>query len=116
MNTSYSIASVFIFPLLAGLLSCGGENKNTAGTADAAKDYPVITIEPRATTLSSDYPATIEGRQNIEIRPKIDGYIDKIYVDEGATVKRGQVLFKIFAPQYEQDVRTAQANIKIAEA
>ncbi|HRN56882.1 MAG TPA: efflux RND transporter periplasmic adaptor subunit [Agriterribacter sp.] len=116
MNTSYSIAPVFVFPLLAGLLSCGGGNKSAANAGDAAKDYPVIAIEPRATILSSDYPATIEGRQNIEIRPKIDGYIDKIYVDEGAAVKRGQVLFKIFAPQYEQDVRTAQANIKIAEA
>ncbi|HRO47512.1 efflux RND transporter periplasmic adaptor subunit [Agriterribacter sp.] len=116
MNTNYSIASVFIFPLLAGLLSCGGANKKAAGAADAVKDYPVITVEPRATTLSSDYPATIEGQQNIEIRPKIDGYIDKIYVDEGTPVKRGQMLFKIFAPQYEQEVRTAQANIKIAEA
>lgn len=116
MNTNFSIASAFIFPLLAGLLSCGGENKRAAGAADAVKDYPVLTIKPRTTTLSTEYPATIEGQQNIEIRPKIDGYIDKIYVDEGASVKRGQALFKIFAPQYEQEVRTAQANIKIAEA
>ena len=80
------------------------------------KDYPVITITPRKTTLNSEYPATIQGQQNIEIRPKIDGYVDKMYVDEGATVKKGQLLFKISAPQYEQDLRTAEANIKIAKA
>ena len=116
MSTNCRIVLVFICLLLTGLLSCGGENKKAAGNADAVKDYPVITIEPRATTLNSDYPATIEGQQNIEIRPKIDGYIDKIYVDEGATVRKGQRLFQILAPQYEQEVRTALANIKIAEA
>lgn len=39
-----------------------------------------------------------------------------MYVDEGATVKKGQLLFRISAPQYEQNVNTAQANIKIAVA
>ena len=66
--------------------------------------------------MFTDYPATIQGQQNIEIRPKIDGYIETIYVDEGATVKKGQLLFRINAPQYEQEVRTAQADIKIAQA
>src|SRR4030095_11229676 len=58
----------------------------------------------------------IQGQQNIEIRSKIDGYIENIYVDEGATVKKGQLLFRISAPQYEQEVRTALANVKIAQA
>ena len=81
-----------------------------------ATEYPVLTILPRQTTLFTDFPATIQGQQNIEIRPKIDGYIETIYVDEGATVKKGQPLFHISAPQYEQEVRTAQADIKIAQA
>jgi membrane fusion protein (multidrug efflux system) len=66
--------------------------------------------------LFRDYPATVQGQQNIEIRPKIDGYIERIYVDEGCTVRKGQVLFFISAPQFQQEVRTAQANIKIAQA
>lgn len=101
----------FVIILLA---SCG--DKKSTGTAEAAKDYPVLTIVPRTSTLSTQYPATIEGQQNIEIRPKIDGYIENIFVDEGAQVKKGQKLFQILAPQYEQEVRTAEANIKIAEA
>jgi membrane fusion protein (multidrug efflux system) len=105
-------------------ISCGGSKDPKAGGpsapgaagANEVKDYPVITITARATTLNTDYPATIQGQQNIEIRPKIDGYIETMYVDEGATVKKGQRLFKISAPQYEQEVRTAVANIKIAQA
>jgi membrane fusion protein (multidrug efflux system) len=75
-----------------------------------------LTVAPRPTTLYFDFPATIQGQQNIEIRPKVDGYMDLIYVDEGATVKKGQPLFRISAPQYEQEVRTARADILIAEA
>lgn len=84
--------------------------------ANQVKDYKVLTLQPRSATLNTDYPASMQGQQNIEIRPRIDGYIEKIYVDEGAVVKIGQPLFRINAPQYEQDVRTAQASIKSAEA
>jgi membrane fusion protein (multidrug efflux system) len=97
--------------------ACGNKDKAPANAmADAVKDYPVLTISPQTTTLFTDYPATIQGQQNVEIRPKIDGYIERIYVDEGATVRQGQLLFRISAPQYEQEVRTARANIQIAQA
>ena len=101
-------------------VSCGKKETKTAGgpgaQANVIKDYPVLSIIPQSTTLFDDYPATVQGQQNIEIRPKIDGYIEKIYVDEGATVKKGQPLFYIRAPQYEQEVRTARAAINIAQA
>lgn len=110
----------YLFFTILSLSSCGGNDKQAAGPGGAqagvAKDYPVVTIAPRSTTLYSEFPATIEGQQNVEIRPKIEGYIENIFVDEGATVRKGQRLFQISAPQYEQEVRTAQANIKIAQA
>ena len=112
-----------LFLLLFTLISCGSDEKagpaggpGAAAGASEVKDFPVITLTPRSTTLFSDYPSTIQGQQNIEIRPKIDGYIERIYVDEGSTVVKGQPLFQISAPQFEQEVRTAQANIKIAQA
>ena len=115
---------VFLLSPALLILSCNSKNDSKAGAAggqngpaaNEIKDYPVITVTSRTTTLNSDYPATVQGQQNIEIRPKIDGYIQNIYVDEGATVKKGQPLFRISAPQYEQEVRTANANIKIAQA
>ncbi|HUH18190.1 efflux RND transporter periplasmic adaptor subunit [Albibacterium sp.] len=108
--------SAFIIPALLLLSSCG-ENKGTDNAAgNQVMDFPVITIQPQSITLNSRYPATIEGEQNIEIRPKVDGFIEKIYVDEGATVRKGQPLFLINAPQYEQGVRSARATIQIAEA
>ncbi|RYG17723.1 MAG: efflux RND transporter periplasmic adaptor subunit [Chitinophagaceae bacterium] len=101
------------------LASCGGKDEKAAQAAIAASEpqpYPVFEVNTQATTLNSDYPATIEGIQNVDIRPKVDGFIEKIYVDEGSVVRKGQLLFAISAPQYEQLVRTANAAISSAEA
>ncbi|WP_090997749.1 efflux RND transporter periplasmic adaptor subunit [Pedobacter insulae] len=103
----------------AMLASCGGKDDKAAQAAAAAstpQPYPVFEVNPQSTTLDSDYPATIEGIENVDIRPKVDGFIERIYVDEGALVKKGQLLFTINAPQYEQQVRTASAAISSAEA
>lgn len=104
---------------LAGILlsSCGNNPGNDQQWgAGGAQPFPVITVTVANTVLNEDYPAVLEGQQNVEIRPKVDGFIEKIYIDEGATVTAGQLLFKIHAPQYEQEVRTAEAAIKSAEA
>jgi membrane fusion protein (multidrug efflux system) len=126
-NSSCKKSTFSLLPNTAGLVialsftavisSCGNSNKQAAAGAPAqVLDYKVMELQPRQATLNVDYPASVQGQQNIEIRPKIDGYVEKIYVDEGAIVTKGQLLFKINAPQYEQDVRTAEAGIKTAEA
>jgi membrane fusion protein (multidrug efflux system) len=105
-------ASVFLL-----IASCKNKSdKNSMTAADQPKDYTVLELSPRHVVLNTDFPASIQGQQNIEIRPKIDGYVEKIYVDEGSIVRKGQLLFTISAPQYEEDVRTAEAGILTAQA
>ncbi|HEY4108059.1 efflux RND transporter periplasmic adaptor subunit [Puia sp.] len=89
---------------------------NGQSQAPVAQAYPVFKATAHNTILRTEYPATLQGQQNIEIRPKIDGYIEHIYIDEGATVKKGQLLFRISAPQYEQEVKNSLAAINSAEA
>ncbi|MFA4871255.1 MAG: efflux RND transporter periplasmic adaptor subunit [Pedobacter sp.] len=107
-----------LLPALLIIASCGNSDQKKAGGPPPAQvqSYPVVVLKAQSTSLETDYPATLEGIQNIDIRPKVDGFIEKIYVDEGASVKKGQALFKINAPQYEQQVRTANAAISSAEA
>lgn len=97
------------------LFSCqgGGDKK---GKEDSPRDYPVLTLAPRPALTYRDFPATIQGQQVVEIRPMVDGYLEAICVPEGATVSKGQLLFRISNPQYEQQVITAKAAIKIAVA
>jgi len=117
--------TVALFVALSSVVACNSKKKASAGGPGdggkgdgpaSIKDYSVLTVRPDTVTLFQDYPATIQGQQNVEIRPKIDGFIEAIYVDEGASVRKGQRLFHISAPQYEQEVRTARAGIKTAEA
>jgi len=113
-----SVRKAPLFGLLSMLFllsACGGKSQKDKSD-DKIKTYQVVALSPQNITINSEYPATIEGRQNVEIRPKIDGYIDAIYVDEGATVKKGQPLFRISNPQYEEAVRNYQAAIGSAEA
>ncbi|UUW08102.1 efflux RND transporter periplasmic adaptor subunit [Flavobacterium plurextorum] len=111
-----SFLSIFAASII--IASCGNKNDKSAqaGGVPQVKEYKTLTLQPESATLNSDYPASIQGQQNIDIRPRVEGYIDKIFVDEGAVVKAGQPLFKISAPEYEQQVRTAAASIKSAQA
>ena len=120
MKATFTWFCVIIFS--ASLLySCGNGNQGGPQAFDPnapqpPKDYRVLTISPRKANVDFDFPATIQGQQVIEIRPKIDGYVDIIYVKEGASVKKGELLFHISNPQYEQEVNTASASIKSAAA
>lgn len=92
------------------------ENPQGGPPPNAPQEYAVTTVSPETVTIHQDFPATIEGQQVIEIRPMISGYIQQIFVDEGDHVKKGQLLFKIRNPMYEQQVNTARASINRAQA
>ncbi|MDP4290507.1 MAG: efflux RND transporter periplasmic adaptor subunit [Bacteroidota bacterium] len=111
VNIKRIIEALFVVLLL---LSCGETKKKVK--ADAIKDYAFILMQPQDATIYDDYPATIQGEDIVEIRPMVDGYLEEIYVPEGAIVKKGQLLFKIKNPQYEQAIVSANAAIKIARA
>ena len=107
LSTFLLIAMIFV--------SCSQDKQNRPADG-MIKDYSVLTLTPKTVTIHNNFPATIEGQQVIEIRPMISGYIQEIYVKEGDHVRKGQMLFKIKNPQYEQDVITAQASINSADA
>src|SRR5690606_3601101 len=89
------------------LVSCSSEEAPAPGAGEI-KPYQVLEISEQNTTIETSYPAILEGIENVDIHPKIDGFVEKIAVDEGQFVKKGQLLFTISAPQYEQLVRTAR--------
>jgi len=113
-NTGIHIQQVLTL-LLFGVFLFSCTEKKTLKT-DPPKEYSVLKLQPHTTTTFSDFPATMQGENIVEIRPMVDGYLDAIYVQEGATVRKGQLLFKIRNPLYEQAVVTANATIKIAIA
>jgi RND family efflux transporter MFP subunit len=84
--------------------------------AQPPQQLPVLALNTAPTTTYEVYSATVEGKTNVEIRPQVSGYLDKIYVEEGAYVTAGQPLFKINDRPYDEQFNNAQANIIAAKA
>ncbi|RYD53305.1 MAG: efflux RND transporter periplasmic adaptor subunit [Sphingobacteriales bacterium] len=103
---------VVVLPVL--IQSCGG--KKEAPKDDTPKNYRVLPVKSGFITLYNDYPATIQGQNVVEIRPKVDGFVEQLYVDEGSVVRKGQRLFSINNPQFQQELLTAQAGVSSIEA
>ena len=99
---------------IALLSSCGG-----GGSAQQGGNAPKITVMTLSTTtshLTNSYPATIKGKQDVDISPMVSGFITHLHVDEGSFVRRGQVLFTIDQTQYLAAVNQAKAAVESAKA
>lgn len=111
-----------ILIILAIILVAGIAFYGFSGTADEqapapqAVAVPVFTIGQGQAVTYQEYPVTVEGRVDVEIRPQVDGYLDKVLVDEGAFVKKGQPLFKINESRYRELLNNAQGSLNAAEA
>ncbi|WP_316822699.1 efflux RND transporter periplasmic adaptor subunit [Pedobacter gandavensis] len=116
-NTRYFLLLSLLIPT-AILSSCGSkaEQEQGAGAPAPAQEIPVIAVMEQSATTFNEYSASIEGKVNVDIRPQVDGYLDKIFVDEGAFVKAGQPLFKINDRVYQEQLNTANAAMEAAKA
>jgi membrane fusion protein (multidrug efflux system) len=83
---------------------------------DEGLPLPVMTLKEEKAAKSFQYLASIEGVENVGIRPQVDGILEEIYVDEGDFVEKGQPLFKINSQPYEEDLKNAMANVKVERA
>ncbi len=115
MRRLFLKAASFILVAMV-LASCGSSDvPDRRRRAQRVLPYPVLTLQPRSITLSSKYPATLQGIQTIEIRPRVAGFITAIPVEEGDTVEEGQILFQINDEEYRQRVRTAKIEVQRAK-
>lgn len=82
----------------------------------ANNEYDLMTVSLADKALNSRYTATIQGRQDVEVRPQVSGVITEVCIAEGATVRKGQTLFVIDQVPYKAALQTALANVETAEA
>lgn len=111
MRTSPIIA-IFAAALL--LAACG-QKEEQAQQAPPALQLPVEKVAKQDAVVNQEYTANLEGRQNVEIRPKVNGFIQKIFVDEGQQVRKGQLLFKLETNTLNQDAAAARASVNAAQ-
>jgi len=104
----------FLSLMAVFLISCA--DKSQAPAAAPAPLLPVMAITTENTTTDAEYPAAIQGTVDVEIRPQVSGNLDRVLVDEGAYVTKGQSLFKINERPYREQLNNALASLHAAEA
>jgi len=112
-KTKTNIMKFTLLAIIAIALASCSPKTETAQTPPPA--LPVATISTSTDTTYQEYPAAIEGVVNVEIRPQVNGSLDKVFVDEGAYVSAGQPLFKINDQPFRAALNNALANQHAAE-
>ncbi|MFL9842869.1 efflux RND transporter periplasmic adaptor subunit [Flavobacterium rhizosphaerae] len=112
MKTIYSF---FFIALLTLITACSG-NQGQAAPAAQAMPVPVYDVTQKDALTWQEYPVMLEGRTDVEIRPQVDGYLQTVFVDEGAFIKAGQPLFKIEDHRYREALNNATGSLNVADA
>ncbi|CAA7390908.1 efflux RND transporter periplasmic adaptor subunit [Chryseobacterium fistulae] len=98
------------------LQNCTKAAEGSNPSTPPAPELPIYTVITSPATIYQEFPTSLEGKNNVEIRSQVDGYLDKIYVEEGAYVRAGQPLFKIDSRSYGEQMNMATANLQVANA
>ncbi|MBP2282000.1 membrane fusion protein (multidrug efflux system) [Flavobacterium sp. CG_23.5] len=93
------------------LASCKSDKKEAVEISEFTVTKPIV----KDTTFTKEYIAQIQSLQNVEIRAQEKGYLENLYVDEGRSVKAGQLLFSIMPKLYQAEYSKAKADAKIVQ-
>ena len=116
LNT-VKLSKLVIKPLfLLALLISACNSQPAQQPAAVVPELPVAGITEGTETTFQEYPASIEGTVNVEIRPQVNGTLEKVFVDEGAFVSSGQPIFKINDQPYRASLNNTLAAQHSAEA
>lgn len=105
---------IFILAIVASaciISSC----KHHAAEAETETKFLVTSPIERDTVIYKEYVGLVQSSSHIEVRSQERGYLEKIFVDEGQFVKKGQLLFKIMPIVYQAEVARAKAEMEFAE-
>jgi membrane fusion protein (multidrug efflux system) len=110
----HSSKSLLLYCLILVLLTtaCQEEDKKIT----TKKVYPTTQPVRIDTSYHTSYVCDIKSRKNVEIRARVSGYLERIHVDEGNKVQKGQVLFSISSQEYREEALKAKAALKSAMA
>ncbi len=104
----------------AGISACAIMMASCSKQADQQQaqlpELAVMTVGTSDATLYTSYPATLHGRNDVEIRPQITGFLTNVNVTEGQHVTAGQVLFTIDQVSLQAAVSAAKSQVLQAQA
>jgi membrane fusion protein, multidrug efflux system len=104
---------VSILPVVIVMAAC---KKPAAPPAPAAPDVTVMTVEGRNTPVTFEFVAQTQSSREVEIRARVEGFLDKRLYTEGSLVKEGQTLFQMDPKPFQASLQTAQGQLSQQQA
>ena len=104
--------------LILGAAACGGGQEQAGGAAAALPptDVMTLTLEPKPVPQSSEFVATIRSLRSMTVQPQVEGYVRRIFVRAGDTVKAGQPLVQIDPDRQQASIVTLESQRAAREA
>ena len=115
-RTYWTAAGILLATLAIGLMAAGGGKAATKSTAPPPPEVGVIHVMGEDVSTYREYPARTYARDLVEVRGRVDGYVDRRTFDIGSDVRAGQVLYVLDVRPYEAEVERAQGALAQATA
>ena len=96
------------------VLFSGCNEKKEAAAPPPAPPVIVAAVEPRNVPIVDEWIGRLDGSDNVDVRARVQGYVQEIAYNEGTVVNEGDVLLRLDPRPYEAEL--AQAQAKLAEA
>ena len=103
----------FLFLIASFFTYCNRSHEKKSGSKD---NTLVVKLVATSIEVAQSYVADVQAVQFVEVKPKVEGFVEDVLVDEGEHVKKGQVLFKLSSAELYEEVKEAQANYKQVQA
>lgn len=116
IKPTLSLQNVLLMSAFCILLTVSSCTEKLQDKTTSITEVPVIVIDTSSVPTYKKFSGNLEGVNNVELRPEVEGYLQKIYVDEGAFVKKGQPLFLINEQPFIEQLNQAKAAVATAGA
>lgn len=105
---------LIILGILTGFITaCGGNQKPvdlTEAKSAATKKYEIGSITEKALSSYARLPGVLNPFNEVNLFPKVNGFVKQLYVDRGSVVKKGQLLITLEAPEMESQLQAANSR------
>jgi len=104
----------YLLVAITGLFAACSANQKpvdlTAQNKQAESKYPVGTISEKALSSSASLPGQLVPFNEVNLFPKVNGFVKQLFVDRGSIVKKGQLLITLEAPEMESQLQAANSR------
>ena len=107
--------SLWLAGLSALLAGCGDQSEQTPAAAAPPPAVSVVDVQPQDVTPSTQFVGRVVSIDTVELRARVQGFLEQRLFTEGQTVKEGDLLYVIEQPPFQAQVAEARADVARAE-